>query len=432
MNVLSLFDGISVGQLALQDANIKIDNYYASEINNKAIKITQYNFPNTIQLGDVQNWKNWNIDWSSIDMLIGGSPCFVAGTRVKTKNGYKNIEDIKVGDEVLTHKNRWRKVLRIGNTPNQEIWEIISMDDEKFLTTGNHPFMTTQIEETHYTDVIFKQVKDLTYDDLLVGHLFKPESSNKAYKYTKIVSIRKTNYRETVYNIEVEEDHTYVVETKIVHNCQNLSFAGNQEGLDGEKSSLFYVYRDILNHLKNINPNILFLLENVKCKQESLDIITKEMGITPIRINSNLVSAQNRDRYYWTNINNGDICQPKDLKIILNDILRVEDDGNYPLSKKHYEAFLKSYPNWKDSPRDGKAKPLLASYYKQPPHCPYIRDTKSESGYRRLSPIECERCQTLPDNYTLVDGISKSARWECIGNGWTMKVISHIFQHIKE
>ena len=80
MNVLSLFDGISVGQLALQDAKIKINNYYASEINQKAIKITQHNFPNTIQLGDVQNWKNWDIDWNNIDMLIGGSPCFVAGT----------------------------------------------------------------------------------------------------------------------------------------------------------------------------------------------------------------------------------------------------------------------------------------------------------------------------------------------------------------
>lgn len=286
MNVLSLFDGISVGHLALNDAGIDVEKYYASEINKKSISITQANYPETIQLGSVENWKEWNIDWEKIDLLIGGSP------------------------------------------------------------------------------------------------------------------------------------------------CQNLSFAGNQEGLSGKKSGLFFIYRDILNHLKKVNPKILFLLENVNCKKESLDVITKNMGVKPVRINSNLVSAQNRDRFYWTNIRGGDIPQPINKGIILSDILRKEDDGHYQLSKKHYEAFLKSYPNWKDSPRSGKAKPLLASYYKQPPHCPYISDSLSESGFRRLSPIESERCQTLPDNYTYVDGISNSARWEAIGNGWTMKVISHIFSFI--
>ena len=286
MNVLSLFDGISVGHLALDDAGIDVEKYYASEINKRSISITQANYPKTIQLGSVENWKEWNIDWEKIDLLIGGSP------------------------------------------------------------------------------------------------------------------------------------------------CQNLSFAGNQEGLSGSKSGLFFMYRDILNHLKKVNPKILFLLENVNCKKESLDVITKNMGVQPVRINSNLVSAQNRDRFYWTNIRGGDIPQPVNKGIILSDILRKEDDGHYPLSKKHYKAFLKSYPNWKDSPRSGKAKPLLASYYKQPPHCPYISDSLSESGFRRLSPIESERCQTLPDNYTYVDGISNSARWEAIGNGWTMKVISHIFSFI--
>lgn len=286
MNLLSLFDGISVGHLALEDAGIKVEKYYASEINKKSISITQKNYPETIQLGSVVNWKEWNIDWNKIDLLIGGSP------------------------------------------------------------------------------------------------------------------------------------------------CQNLSFAGKQEGLSGEKSSLFFIYRDILNHLKKTNPNILFLLENVNCKKESLEVITKEMGVQPVRINSNLVSAQNRDRFYWTNIRNGNIPQPLDKGIILSDILRKEDDGKFPLSQKHYEAFLRNYSNWKPSPRNGKAKPLLASYYKQPPHCPYISDSLSESGFRRLSPIESERCQTLPDNYTYVEGISNSARWEAIGNGWTMKVISHIFSFI--
>lgn len=85
MNVLSLFDGISCGMLALQRANIPIDNYYASEICSDAIKISEHHHKNIIRLGDVTKWKEWDIDWKSIDLLIGGSPCqsfSFAGNRV--------------------------------------------------------------------------------------------------------------------------------------------------------------------------------------------------------------------------------------------------------------------------------------------------------------------------------------------------------------
>lgn len=430
MNILSLFDGISVGRLALENAGIKVDNYYASEISKNAIKITNYHYPDTKQLGDVCNWKDWDIDWHSIDMLIGGSPCFKAGTKVLTKDGYKNIEDIIVGEEVLTHLNRWRKVVRIGSTDNKQLWKIKTRNGFKFYATANHPFWTTRANNNDFTEHCFKSVDSLTKKDYLISLKDMDGSEITDYNYDIIVYIEKTDRITTVYNLEVEEDHTYIVNDKIVHNCQNISLSGDKTGLDGSKSSLFFVYRDILNYLKSINPNVLFLLENVKGKKEVLDTISKEMGVEPIRINSNLVSAQNRDRYYWTNINDGIISQPEDRGIVLKDILRKEDDGTYPLSKVHHQAFLKSYPNWKISERDGKSKPILASYYKQPPHCPYIIDAKSESGYRRLSPIECERLQTLPDDYTNVDNMSYKARIEAIGNGWTMEVLSHIFSFI--
>ena len=75
MNVLSLFDGISAGQVALERAGIEVTNYYAAEIDKHAITVTQANYPDTIQLGDVTAWREWGIDWASIDLLIGGSPC---------------------------------------------------------------------------------------------------------------------------------------------------------------------------------------------------------------------------------------------------------------------------------------------------------------------------------------------------------------------
>ena len=189
-NVLSLFDGISCGQLALHRAGIEYDTYYASEIEKQPIWITQYNFPKTIQLGDVEKWRDWDIEWDKIDLLIGGSP------------------------------------------------------------------------------------------------------------------------------------------------CTNLSIAGNREGLKGEQSRLFYAYVEILNHLKKFNPNIKFLLENVESMSDSdKGIINSHMGCKPIMINSSLVSAQNRKRYYWFNwclkkeslfgIPTCSIPQPEDKHILLKDILET-------------------------------------------------------------------------------------------------------------
>lgn len=117
LKVLSLFDGISGGQISLRGIGANITTYLASEIDKYAIANTQHNFPNTIQLGSVTDL---NVDeivekYGVPDIVIGGSPCFAAGTKVLTIDGYKNIEDVKVGDLVLTHNNRYKSVLRIGN-----------------------------------------------------------------------------------------------------------------------------------------------------------------------------------------------------------------------------------------------------------------------------------------------------------------------------
>ena len=199
--------------------------------------------------------------------------------------------------------------------------------------------------------------------------------------------------------------------------CQGFSFAGKQLNFDDPRSKLFFEYVRALGEIK---PK-WFLFENVKMTTESKNVITKYLGVEPIAINSSLLSAGRRDRLYWTNIPN--ITQPAEKGLVLNDIVRHEDDDKYHLSIKHHMAFLKSY-KWSACELTEKAKPLLASYYKQPPHCPYIPCSQSESGFRMLSPIECERLQTLPDNYT--EGISKTQRYKAIGNGWTVDVIAHI------
>lgn len=281
MNVLSLFDGISAGQVALNKAGIKIDNYYSSEIDRYAIQVTTKNYPNTNQLGDISNWRDWDIDFSKIDLVIGGSP------------------------------------------------------------------------------------------------------------------------------------------------CQGFSFAGKQLNFKDERSKLFFEYVNILNHIRLLNPKVKFLLENVRMKQQYQDVISSYLGVQPIAINSSLVSAQNRLRYYWTNID--DVEQPKDKEIKLKDVLVDNPTERYYLSDvaKDYMSRLRNgKPRWDyhTNKLDGKAACLTANMYKGVPYG--VIKEKS----RKLTEVECERLQTFPDDYTL--GISSSQRYKALGNSWTVDVVTNIFKKL--
>ena len=321
MNVLSLFDGISCGRVALEKAGIIVDKYYASEIDQYAIRISSKNYPDIEQIGDVTNIKGNK--YKGIDLLIGGSP------------------------------------------------------------------------------------------------------------------------------------------------CQGFSFAGKQLNFIDPRSSLFFEYVRVL---EEVNPKF-FLLENVKMKQEYQDIITRYLGVKPIEINSALVSAQNRKRLYWTNIPN--IPQPSDKKIYLKDIVlsdvelvalhnlyggfneesvRVFEDKSPTLRTAagggHIPSFVKKdlllnpkaieymnrqvkdgrthwdFKHYSDI-RNDKSAAVVANFFKGVPYNVF----KDWDCIRKFHPVECERLQTLPDNYT--EGISNTQRYKCIGNGWTVDVIAHIFKECK-
>lgn len=291
MNVLSLFDGMSCGQIALERAGVEVEKYYASEIDKHAITVTQANYPNTIQLGDVTSWKDWVIDWSSIDLLIGGSP------------------------------------------------------------------------------------------------------------------------------------------------CQGFSFAGKQLAFDDPRSKLFFVYVDILNHIRQVNPDIKFLLENVKMKKESLDVITSYLGVKPVFINSALVSAQSRQRFYWANWAFG---QPEDKGILLKDVIEDVND-------KHYNpAAIVGRKLDKDGKRNDKlsTKPVqcleVQLHGKSRCLSTVAKDTvisaldcgryPNSKDYIHLTITECETLQTVPRNYTAY--VSNTQRRRMIGNGWTVDVIAHIFRQM--
>tara|TARA_R110002124_G_scaffold258014_1_gene423743 strand:+ start:5061 stop:5930 length:870 start_codon:yes stop_codon:yes gene_type:complete len=288
MNVLSLFDGMSCGQIALDKLGIKVDNYFACEIDKWAMKVTNKNFPDTTQLGSVTDLHGVDILLPKIDLLIGGSP------------------------------------------------------------------------------------------------------------------------------------------------CQGFSFAGKQLNFEDPRSKLFFEFVRILEEARQVNPDVLFMLENVRMKKEYQDIISKYLGVQPIMINSALVSAQNRRRLYWTNIPNAQT--PENLSPFLKDImLKLDDplmDLRRPTQKRLDYCQRKVDKGWlKTIYKDSSfqfSDCLLASMYKRMQE--FIWKDESEQ-LRFFTPVECERLQTVPDNYT--KGVSNTQRYKMLGNGWTVDVIAHIFKNMK-
>jgi DNA (cytosine-5)-methyltransferase 1 len=320
MNVLSLFDGMSCGQQALERTGILVNNYFASEIDKYAIKVTMANYPNTQQLGSVIDVDGYSLP--KIDLLLGGSPC------------------------------------------------------QSFSFAGKRKGMSTKDEE----------------EILTLQHYLELKS-------------------------------------------EGFEFEG--------QSYLFWEYMRLLNEVK---PKY-FLLENVMMGEKWEKILSKAIGVNPIEINSALLSAQNRRRLYWTNIGMipgglfGDlesvIQQPKDKGIVLRNVIEKEVDDKYFLSDTAITRIKKSNNGERCFQDNNKSLCLMAAYHKQGRDNQYINTTNTVGSneviinkrIRRLTPVECERLQTVKDNYT--NYVSDTQRYRMLGNGWTVDVISHILNYIK-
>lgn len=288
MNILSLFDGMSCGRIAAERAGFQVTNYYASEVDKHAIKVSKANWPDIIHLGDVTKWREWQIDWASIDLLIGGSP------------------------------------------------------------------------------------------------------------------------------------------------CQGFSFAGKQLAFDDPRSALFFVYVDILNHIRSVNHDVKFMLENVKMKKEYLSVISNQLGVEPVFINSALVSAQNRQRYYWAN---WEFNQPADLNRTLPKLLGIEAE--------RFEVYQKNKPckprssNEKSTCLTGTANAagnhsqmdvVVIKGFEIPLTKSGRIDIHSSPFVFRYTVQDCENLQTVPSGYT--SSVSNSQAYKMLINGWTVDVIAHIFRQM--
>jgi len=228
--------------------------------------------------------------------------------------------------------------------------------------------------------------------------------------------------------------------------CQGFSIAGKRLNWEDPRSKLFFEYVDILRFYK---PRY-FLYENVaSMKKEIKDAISFELGVEPIMINSALVSAQSRKRLYWTDIPN--ILQPDDRKVYLRDILEdgfVDREKSYCLDANYFRGgnlkryfkrgsrqlvFIKTIPHGyiKESEKLYTKYPSLCA---QSPASKHVIKVEGGNEYRKLSAIECERLQTVEDNWTLVPFgkrmMSNTQRYKMLGNGWNIETIVHILSHI--
>ncbi len=196
----------------------------------------------------------------------------------------------------------------------------------------------------------------------------------------------------------------------------------------------------ILNDIRKYNPEVKFLLENVVMSDKWRKVLTQAIGIRPIRINSELLSAQNRDRLYWTNINTeadgffGDqyckIPQPKDQGLLLKDILEKEVNDKYFLSDKMLNYFANRAANFNNGKVNIRELNQKASTVTSSSSSIDISDNFIRVGdrIRRLTPTEYERLQAVPDGYTSY--VSDTQRYRMLGNGWTVDVIAYIFSFL--
>jgi intein/homing endonuclease len=313
INVLSLFDGMSCGQLALTSPGTEfpvtswlqgaltgqyhkgitsVNKYFACEIKPHAMQVTQENFPETVQLGDVTKVKANELP--RIDLLVGGSPCFVAGTKVITKNFYKNIEDISVGDEVLTHNNIFKKVIRIGSDENKKTYMVKAQGMKPTEATGNHPYYVREMyrewdsSQKKYVRVFsepkWKEVSDLSTGDfiglpilntsdnprnlseedcwligryLADGHYFKRKRKGRknSYHYGVVYSIGDRKLDEFESNVSVRK-YTKVNHTKSVHRYtfSSMEFVELLDSLNVGKGA---INKRIPMELLNLPHNLL-------------------------------------------------------------------------------------------------------------------------------------------------------------------------------
>lgn len=192
----------------------------------------------------------------------------------------------------------------------------------------------------------------------------------------------------------------------ITNPCAGFTISDERISFQDPKAKAFFQFHDILMHTRDFNPKVRFLMENTRMNKQHRGIVSNLLGVAPILIDSQLLSAQSRKRYYWCNWN---VVQPHDTNQLMHTIVQ------------------------NGTPHRDKSQTILPTIYKENAKSMVKRNKwglliKTTKGNRKLTPIECERLQNIPDNYTKI--LSKTQRYKTVGNSPTVDVIAHILVQI--
>jgi DNA (cytosine-5)-methyltransferase 3A len=397
MNILSLFDGMSCGQQALNRCGFTITNYFASEIDKHAIKVTQHNYPNTIQLGSVVNVNGYELP--KIDLLIGGSPCQSFSFAGKRKGMSTKDEQ-----EILTLEHYLQLKYEGFEFEGQSylFWEYMRLLNELRSKNPNIYFLLENVEMGEKWELVLSRaigVKGIHINSALVS------AQNRKRIYWTNIGMKSAGLFGDLESIieqpkdkgillkdilDVEVDEKYFLSDKMIQGFQKHKDRHEEKGTG-------FIWQPTEGHKKG---SCLRANAALSPTDNSI-IVNNTMPRTgdPTKGGTGHLS-RNDGKTYCLDTGNTNAVEIIPMDFRFDEGFRPRENGKSPTLCLGSENGL-----------SGNALAMI------------------NSRIRRLTPIECERLQTVPDNYT--NYVSDSQRFKMLGNGWTIDVICHILKYLK-
>lgn len=405
MNILSLFDGMSCGQIALNRIGIKPSKYYAAEIDKYAIKVTQANYPDTIQLGNVTDWRDWDIEWGSIDLVSGGFPCqawSMAGKQLGDKDERGMLFWVML--DIIKHVKQHNPKIKflIENVKmKKEFEEYITHHTEQALGEVNKVLINSALVSAqnrnryYWTNWHVEQPEDkgVVLADIIEDGFVDRNNAHcidaNYYKGGNLKSYFEKHRRQLVF----DTPHRIATASDIKvqdYNKRVCSTQGKSPTLAASSGG-------------NLEPKILTVELNDRIK----GFTENERGIRPHKGDKAKSGISELGRILKISAAKTDTLTTSHMPKILCGAIR----GGYLEDGKTTEQKL-------ELRKDEKTNSLTTVQ----------KDNQvvSKESYRKLTPIECERLQTVPDNYT--NHVSNTQRYKMLGNGWTVDVIAHVLK----
>lgn len=415
MKVLSLFDGMSCGRIALEKAGVPVEMYFASEVDKYAMKVTKHNYPDTAHVGDVKKLESWV--FPKIDLLIGGSPCQGFSFAGKQKGASTKCDiEITTLDQYLALKAEDFEF----HGQSYLFWEFMRLLHE----LKPRYFFLENVKMSKKWEAVLSEA--IGVEPILINSALVSAQNRKRLYWTNIPNVTQPADK----GILLKD----ILESGIVDREKSLTVTTRVAGATEKRYKEKSMHQMVIERpckLRNVNPSGRGMNGAVFCTEGKSPTLTTNKGegikIDPDALCHHVADATDINghdslkRVYadtgkcpTINTMTGGNREPKVLIVpeaTKKGFTEIKDgdcfDATFPTSRTRRGR------NMKD-----KCNCLTAANYE------YMR--YEHPTYRKLTPVECERLQTVPDDYTSV--VSNSQRYKMLGNGWTVDVIAHMFR----